>query len=423
MSLIYRRDPGVLFHATQESRENMLTEAKKNPALRSLLGSLSVGRFFSDFWESQPVLLTGSKSAVETSSISLDNVEEVLSYTLSGDSHQGLRIVRSDEGKLSHHSVPTDGVGRPDVFSIYRLYYDGWSIVINGIDRRWPPISGFAMDLQRELAQRIGVNLYLTPANAQGLLPHVDGHDVFVLQIEGTKNWEVFGSPTILPLENQKVDTDPAMLGKPLLAEKLSPTQVLYIPRGFIHQAGTGTLSSIHLTIGVHSYKWRDLVRDALEGAEESDSELRQSVPPRMLSSRSGQAAARAKVADLLSAVASEPLFGEAVRKYRKRLVREGHGQPQGQFGEIDRLDSVSLETEVMRRTGLSCFLEESDSEVSISFSGNVVRGPKSVAPAFRFIARRDRFLTKQLPKSLSDSSKVVIVRRLIREGLLRSAR
>ena len=35
-------------------------------------------------------------------------------------------------------------------------------------------------------------NVYLTPLDAHGFAPHCDTHDVFVLQITGTKRWSSY---------------------------------------------------------------------------------------------------------------------------------------------------------------------------------------------------------------------------------------
>ncbi len=38
----------------------------------------------------------------------------------------------------------------------------------------------------------VGANCYITPVNSQGLAPHYDDVEVFVLQLEGTKAWKLY---------------------------------------------------------------------------------------------------------------------------------------------------------------------------------------------------------------------------------------
>ena len=41
------------------------------------------------------------------------------------------------------------------------------------------------------------VNAYITPRGAQGFFPHTDYQDVFVLQLDGTKEWTVYHRPVV----------------------------------------------------------------------------------------------------------------------------------------------------------------------------------------------------------------------------------
>jgi hypothetical protein len=62
----------------------------------------------------------------------------------------------------------------------------------------------------------------------------------------------------------------------------------------------------------------------------------------------------------------------------------------------------------------------QGENQVSIQFPGNEVTGPAWLEPAFRFIANTETFVVQALPDSLSNNSKLILVRRLIREGLLK---
>ena len=42
------------------------------------------------------------------------------------------------------------------------------------------------------------MNVYVTPANSVGFVSHFDSHDVFVLQLYGSKNWRVYDHPPVI---------------------------------------------------------------------------------------------------------------------------------------------------------------------------------------------------------------------------------
>ena len=80
-------------------------------------------------------------------------------------------------------------------------------------------------------------NMYLTPPEAQGLAPHVDSHDVFVVQQAGEKTW------TLLEADKRRV----------LKNITLVPGDVLYLPQGVPHYArSAGNGSSLHVTMSVY---------------------------------------------------------------------------------------------------------------------------------------------------------------------------
>ena len=81
---------------------------------------------------------------------------------------------------------------------------------------------------------------YLTPPGTQGFAPHYDDIEAFVLQLEGKKRWRVY-NPT------NKDETLPRFssrnfaqheLGKPIIDVTLESGDLLYFPRGYVHQVG-----------------------------------------------------------------------------------------------------------------------------------------------------------------------------------------
>jgi ribosomal protein L16 Arg81 hydroxylase len=54
---------------------------------------------------------------------------------------------------------------------------------------------------------------------------------------------------------------------------------VLYIPRGFLHEARTGTAHSVHLTVGIKTPTWSDLLREALADVATHDPRFRHALP------------------------------------------------------------------------------------------------------------------------------------------------
>ncbi|KAK9831901.1 hypothetical protein WJX81_006898 [Elliptochloris bilobata] len=132
-----------------------------------------------------------------------------------------------------------------------------------------------------------GCNAYLTPGGSQGFAPHYDDIDAFVLQLEGSKRWRVYSprsAEEVLPRSSSE-DFSQQDIGEPVLDEVLEPGNLLYMPRGTIHQAEALLGEhSLHMTISVCQHtSWADFLAVALpravDLAAEEVVELRQSLP------------------------------------------------------------------------------------------------------------------------------------------------
>jgi uncharacterized RmlC-like cupin family protein len=265
----------------------------------------------------------------------------------------------------------------------------------------------------------VGVNLYFTPPGAQGFAPHADGHDVFVLQVSGRKHWRVFGSRIPLPLEEQKVPVNRQHPGRCVIEALLEPGHVLYIPRGCIHSGVADSEASVHLTIGVHPFRWMDLLNEVVAVASERDVTLRCSVPARELTAVPPAAEFRHKLNAVLAAIKEPKVIQEACLRLRRRRVRNAPPALDGHFAAIDQARSIHLGTVVQHRPGINGLVRLEKDRAVLEFGGNRVEGPAAIKPALRYVLRNRQFAVADLPDDLTDGSKLVLVRKLVTEGLL----
>ncbi len=109
------------------------------------------------------------------------------------------------EGGRTDHRVGVHALGSrriadrstasPTPLRVASLFEDGATIVLQGLHRWSEPVTRFCRDLELALGHPCQVNAYITPAGAQGLDLHEDAHDVFVLQAFGRKRWELHAAP------------------------------------------------------------------------------------------------------------------------------------------------------------------------------------------------------------------------------------
>jgi bifunctional lysine-specific demethylase and histidyl-hydroxylase NO66 len=294
---------------------------------------------------------------------------------------------------------------------VYRHFGDGATIVLQSLHRYWPPLTRFCRDLELTLTHPVQVNAYVTPRSSRGLGLHADGHDVFVLQVHGRKRWEVY---------RPGPGDDPKHPGERLLDVTLEPGDCLYVPLGFPHAVWTERSASAHLTVGVLTYKWQELLRHAVLQVLDERA-FRQALPPGFAENPAALAAAVAEqLGELqrrLGKLDPAQLADSAARRFwssRPPLLT-------GQLQQLLALDAVTDATVVRRRAGSVCRLQHDAGRPVLELGDRRLTFPGWVEPALRALLRRERFAVADLAGELDPESRLVLVRRLIREGLLES--
>src|SRR5262245_42946016 len=179
----------------------------------------------------------------------------------------------------------------------------------------------------------------------------------------------------------------------------------MYLPRGWLHDALTTDSESLHLTIGVKVYTWLDAVQTALEQCRD-DVGFRRSVP-----------ADGAMRDDLLAALGERLAPDEVAQRKRERFVRARRPVREGQLTQLRALQTLTSDTALERRPTVIAELDFP----RFTFDGKTVTFPEHVHDEVEFLASIDGgFTAAELPGALDDEGRLVLVRRLVREGFLR---
>ncbi|KAI2499294.1 hypothetical protein MHU86_15214 [Fragilaria crotonensis] len=113
----------------------------------------------------------------------------------------------------------------------------------------------------------VGSNAYLTPAGGTGFSPHYDDICAYILQLEGRSigKYMLHLTKETLPRVSSRDFTEDDLKGmEPVMDVVLEPGDVLYMPRGWIHQACTlpgNSHHSLHLTVSaMQQWAWVDFL-------------------------------------------------------------------------------------------------------------------------------------------------------------------
>jgi lysine-specific demethylase/histidyl-hydroxylase NO66 len=170
-----------------------------------------------------------------------------------------LDVVRYADGK--RRTLNRSGVASAE--EVWGLVGQGCSLRLSWPQRHSDRVWALLCQLEEHFCCGAGCNVYLTPPGAQGFAPHFDDVDVFILQVAGEKRWRLYAPPTGEELPRYpSADFDAADLGEPIASVTIKPGELLYLPRGCIHQAVSGGSESLHLTVSISRlHSWRDLMQ------------------------------------------------------------------------------------------------------------------------------------------------------------------
>jgi hypothetical protein len=360
-------------------------------------------------FEQQPLYVARAEPGRFDDLLSLDDVERMLCS--GGLRHPAFRLVKAG-AHIGLGDYTTDVPWRPvpftgtiDVPRAISAFAAGATVVLQALHQTHPPLATFCRLLEGELGQPVQTNAYFTPRGSQGLPVHHDTHDVFCLQVAGRKRWLVYEPALELPLRDQRYRPELGEPGEPMLDLVLEPGDTLYMPRGWLHQALTSDEDSLHLTVGVNVYTWLDALLAALDDCAD-DLEVRRSVPDDGVPSP-----------DLLAVLEARLRPDDVTRRRRSKLVRTRRPVLDDALSELRAADALTTETMLERRPTVLWELENG----SLVFEGKRIRVPEHAVPELEAVARSEGpFRVAELPGQLDDESRLVLLRRLIREGFVR---
>lgn len=265
-------------------------------ALKWLLHPLDITEFFNTIFEKTPKIVHDSSDKF-TSLISLAQVRDLVTQEkLSYGTDLDVTRYLPEYGRSTHNGPTGHKVGKEawhgfETGASLRLLRP--QVHVEGIYRLCAYLESFVECV-------VGANVYITPEHSQGFAPHFDDIDAFVCQVSGFKRWRVYAPRkdgldklprrSSVDFDRKDVDGTPAVIDT-----VLAPGDMLYLPRGAIHEARTlesdatkenggvaGT--SVHVTVSMfQKWTWADLLAEsvalAVHSAACEDVQLRRTLP------------------------------------------------------------------------------------------------------------------------------------------------
>lgn len=379
------------------------------------IAPVSFATFVEQYWDREPFVLHRNDPAYFRNLFSIRDLDHYI------------HLIRSDKDPLSiilanvRNPPHADKILGPDnsieSHLVMNAYHEGDTVVFMRMHRFWLPLANMCRVWESLFRHRVTANAYLTPPDTQGLGPHYEKHNVVAIQLQGSKTWEVY--PARMPCSIMNSHVSPFEVTSPGRKIQLKAGDLLYLPRGVIHRAVASEETSLHLCMFVTVYRWLDLLNAAIESAALEDIALRQAIPPGVLLSRQATDRLSAKFDELVRSLPDKLRLKKGLQAVERKFLLEQQPLPDSRIPNLIQLDAIEMKTIVFRYPGTLCSVTSDEDSAEITFSGNFLSAPLSTLPALQFVVENEEFRVSLLPGNLSDDAKIVLVRRLVKEGLL----
>src|SRR5271170_2740101 len=203
----------------------------------SLIAPIATEEFCSSYWEQRPLVVHRGDPNYYGDLFTLRDFDEA--------------VMQSPDYVKVNNAVDKGTTRRsPTVQGLEAVLADmraGGSLILEKLHRYNPKLGLFCRVLGHELGHTWETNLYLTPPHGKSSVPHWDNTDVFILQVHGSKHWQIEKERRIFPIRPHRMGNNEvrAFRGE-CIGVTVHPGDLIYIPRGFMHIAECGSEASLH---------------------------------------------------------------------------------------------------------------------------------------------------------------------------------
>jgi len=407
-------------------------ETADNPVLEPV----STDTFMQTFWERQPLHVDRQQPGYFASLLSSERIERLLSSL--PFRFPDAQLVRAEEPIATEHYLDESGKVLPLRF--LQHHHDGATMVLSQLHQRVESLATLCRRMQAVLDMSCQANAYLSPAAQQGFNAHYDAHDVFILQIEGSKTFQFYAGGPELPLRGDTFDASIHHPGAATERVTLQAGDTLYIPRGVMHDARTtDNLRSLHITLGVTPDTLLATVQEALSAAATHEIALRRAVTDRSLTGLSpaglspaglatsadtatnsacGDNESPSEISSTLASVFSPESLLAAAQRLRARRTLQATPDCVGLVSRLAALDQLTSSSRVTCRAGAWLAIEIDDDALLLQTPGQTLRFQGAMARAVEALHTSRQLAVDEIPH-VDEEQRLALCRLLVRENLL----
>jgi ribosomal protein L16 Arg81 hydroxylase len=161
--------------------------------------------------------------------------------------------------------------------ALAQLVAQGAMLLFNKLELRFAALNAFAAALAERFGVPVQVTAVLSFGDRSGISPHHDTDNVFIVQLEGSKQWQFLGDPVEpgLPVPAFKGEEGPAR------EVTLHPGDVMFLPAGQRHVCTSSPDDSLHLGVLIQAPRAASAGKTLLTAIEQDPPLLTPFLPSR----------------------------------------------------------------------------------------------------------------------------------------------
>lgn len=388
----------------------MICRFLENLTLASMVAPITDEAFRTQYWERKPLVVHRGAPGFYDGLFTLQDFDAALMRAPAS-----VKTAEARKEKSAAHKVET-AAGLEGVLGDMR---EGGTLILDAMHRQNANLGMLCGELSRQLGHSFQTNLYLTPAHGQGFTAHWDNHDVFILQIMGSKNWNIEKDRRAFPGRDDSMSKDQGReLRGDLMSFALEQGDLIYIPRGYVHAAECGDEPSLHITLGLLPIGLDDFLHAAIRAQVIRDERTRHALPLGFMQDRAEPVAESA--ARVLRTLADDPEFLASVYdQYRDELVRRSQIDVGGQVAGFFKPEIFTTEDRVAPRRGAIFRMHAGEDSVRVNFGTRSIVFRAVFKDGVAFALNNRSYRIGDIPGDLVDEERIALVERLVEEGLV----
>ena len=291
----------------------------------ALVAPIDPNEFLRDYYDQKPVHLQGEADRFRDL-LSWDKLNEILAI---GGLWTADSLDVALEGQpIAPQSYANPGMGWdgrqalvPDVKKLSQLLRKGATIAVEKLHGMAPELRALSGSMASVLGAPITSNAFCSWDGTRGYGVHFDTLQVFAVQVEGEKTWEIFEGriPNAAEFAGFRAneigfDERERQKGKLLMQVTLKPGDMLYVPQGQYHRA-LASDKSLHLSLGARHYTGVDLINLMVPHLAQV-SDFRKRLPH--FDDEAAHQAHTKMLAETLARVLQDPTVSPTMRRFQR---------------------------------------------------------------------------------------------------------